>query len=407
MGPGFNGTVLAIERFNDETYAGGSFTLSGAASASRIARWNETTDTWQALGTGANNTVYAMKAYNGQLYIGGAFTSVNGVSTGGLARWNGTTWSSVGGFFIGTVYALEVHNGNLIIGGLYPGLAGSPSIAGYNSVSGYFTLGSGGIGPDGVGSVRSLRSSGGNLYVGGLFTAAGGIAAENLALWNGSAWAEVDGGVSGVASALASFHSELHAGGAFATVENGQLVSPGWGKYRETGVPWIVEQPLSATRPCRANFTASALVADGYGVTKQWRRNGVPLTNGPTGSGSNIIGAFGSLAVQNASNADEGAYDCVVSNACGSVTSVAAMLTVEDPCPPCIGDIVTTGASEGVINIDDLLAVISAWGACPAFPGNCGADIAPIGSPPNQPLGDGVVNIDDLLTVISGWGACP
>lgn len=48
---------------------------------------------------------------------------------------------------------------------------------------------------------------------------------------------------------------------------------------------------------------------------------------------------------------------------------------------------------DGVTNIDDLLAVISAWGPCD----NCNADIT----------GNSVVNIDDLLAVINGWGACP
>jgi probable HAF family extracellular repeat protein len=49
---------------------------------------------------------------------------------------------------------------------------------------------------------------------------------------------------------------------------------------------------------------------------------------------------------------------------------------------------------DRVITIDDLLAVINAWGQCPAA-GSCAADFE----------GDGVVNIDDLLTVINNWGS--
>ena len=60
--------------------------------------------------------------------------------------------------------------------------------------------------------------------------------------------------------------------------------------------------------------------------------------------------------------------------------------------PFCAGDIV----NDRSVNIDDLLAVISAWGACPQ---GCLADITPLPA-------DGVVNIDDLLAVISAWGAC-
>ena len=64
------------------------------------------------------------------------------------------------------------------------------------------------------------------------------------------------------------------------------------------------------------------------------------------------------------------------------------------PAPNNPGDI--TG--DGQVNIDDLLAVIAAWGPCPGPPAACNADVAP------TPGGDGQVNIDDLLLVISNWG---
>ena len=57
--------------------------------------------------------------------------------------------------------------------------------------------------------------------------------------------------------------------------------------------------------------------------------------------------------------------------------------------PPRLGDV----NHNGVVNIDDLLAVISAWGPCPP-PNLCAADVD----------GNGVINIDDLLLVISNWG---
>lgn len=56
---------------------------------------------------------------------------------------------------------------------------------------------------------------------------------------------------------------------------------------------------------------------------------------------------------------------------------------------PCPADINGSGA----VNVDDLLAVINAWGPC----AGCTADIN----------ADGVVNVDDLLAVINAWGACP
>jgi hypothetical protein len=51
---------------------------------------------------------------------------------------------------------------------------------------------------------------------------------------------------------------------------------------------------------------------------------------------------------------------------------------------------------NGMVNIDDLLALINSWGPC----SGCPEDVAP------PPGGDGVVNIDDLLYLINSWGAC-
>ena len=69
-----------------------------------------------------------------------------------------------------------------------------------------------------------------------------------------------------------------------------------------------------------------------------------------------------------------------------------------NPKSDCPADIAPSGG-DGEVNIDDLLAVIGAWGPC-ADPNNCPADIAPKG-------GDDEVNIDDLLAVIGAWGPCP
>ncbi len=65
---------------------------------------------------------------------------------------------------------------------------------------------------------------------------------------------------------------------------------------------------------------------------------------------------------------------------------------IGDPCP---ADISPSGG-DGIVNVIDLMAVISAWGLCPD-PSNCPADLN----------GDDMVNVIDLLAVISAWGACP
>ncbi|HVP73015.1 MAG TPA: M14 family zinc carboxypeptidase [Phycisphaerales bacterium] len=64
---------------------------------------------------------------------------------------------------------------------------------------------------------------------------------------------------------------------------------------------------------------------------------------------------------------------------------------------------------NGAIDVNDLLAVITTWGPCPAPP--CAADIAPTWpAGPGSGVGghgNGAIDINDLLAVIAGWGPCP
>jgi hypothetical protein len=62
----------------------------------------------------------------------------------------------------------------------------------------------------------------------------------------------------------------------------------------------------------------------------------------------------------------------------------------------CDGDV----DGSGVVNADDVVAVILAWGACVGCPPSCTADIYPFS-------GDCSVDSDDLVEVILSWGSCP
>jgi len=68
---------------------------------------------------------------------------------------------------------------------------------------------------------------------------------------------------------------------------------------------------------------------------------------------------------------------------------------------PCPANIVNSGTSANVVDVDDLLAVISGWGPCPAPPEACPANIVTTGTSAAS------VDVDDLLAVISSWGLCP
>jgi len=67
----------------------------------------------------------------------------------------------------------------------------------------------------------------------------------------------------------------------------------------------------------------------GAPFTYQWRKDGRPLADGLTTSGSTLRGTdMPVLAIFNVSVADEGGYDVVITNACDSATSRIAVLGV-------------------------------------------------------------------------------
>ena len=67
----------------------------------------------------------------------------------------------------------------------------------------------------------------------------------------------------------------------------------------------------------------------------------------------------------------------------------ASLSIVKDDCVlPCPGDV----DGDSMVDVTDLLAVISAWGPC----SGCDADVD----------GSGTVDVTDLLAIISAWGPC-
>jgi hypothetical protein len=72
----------------------------------------------------------------------------------------------------------------------------------------------------------------------------------------------------------------------------------------------------------------------------------------------------------------------------GMTSEFSACVPVGDG--PLPGDV----NGDGVVNVDDLTAVILAWGPCPVPSAPCPADID----------GSGTVDVDDLVQLILGWG---
>jgi len=93
------------------------------------------------------------------------------------------------------------------------------------------------------------------------------------------------------------------------------------------GPPVIVKHPEDQSVIFGETAAFDIVISAMGTVNFQWRKNGAPLSDGAKYSGVNTP----TLMVLNAANADEGQYDCVVSNVEGSVTSDDASLTVADP----------------------------------------------------------------------------
>jgi hypothetical protein len=89
-----------------------------------------------------------------------------------------------------------------------------------------------------------------------------------------------------------------------------------------------------------------------------------------------------------------GAFD---PNSAAAVDSPGA-LNPPCPSPACLGN----SNGDNVVDVNDLLAVVTTWGVCPGCPpATCPGDLAPF------PVGNCVIDVNDLLQVISHWGPCP
>ncbi len=249
IGTGVNSFVRAIAVApNGDVYAGGQFTVAGSNARFNIARWDGTT--WNALGAGLNARVNALAlAPNGDLVAGGAFTqSGTAILANNVARWDGTAWHGYGnGVGINTSETasatvnsvIVLPTGETTVGGLFPVFGGVAvdHAAMWNGTSWQPLPTPPGDGmdgnvlaltpaPGGVIAAGEFRAAGnaearraarhdgtqwvamgtgltgtpysrgqsievlpnGDTYVGGVFNSAGGLPAQGLAKWNGSAW---------------------------------------------------------------------------------------------------------------------------------------------------------------------------------------------------------------------------
>ena len=202
-----NGEVRSIAVFDDGSgpalYVGGTFTTARGITVNRVARWDGTS--WSALGSGLRTSsagsVDALKVFDDgtgpKLHAGGSFTLSGAATVRYVAKWTGSAWVEVGGNLNGQVLALGVHDAGSGAQLYATGAFTTSGATTYNRIarlsgSSWTPMGSG---LNGTG--RALASFGGSLYVGGSFTTAGGVSASRIARWNGTSWSAVGSGVTG------------------------------------------------------------------------------------------------------------------------------------------------------------------------------------------------------------------
>jgi len=75
--------------------------------------------------------------------------------------------------------------------------------------------------------IYAIAAADGRLFVGGLFSSIGGVAANNIAKWDGEKWSAMGDGLEGEVLALGSVGDEVYAGGAVGVVKwDGKAWSP-------------------------------------------------------------------------------------------------------------------------------------------------------------------------------------
>jgi hypothetical protein len=189
LGSGMDWEVTAVDVLpNGDVVACGDFTTAGGVAANRVARWNGSQ--WSALGTGLVGSPLCLTiAANGDVVAGIGGGPVR------VARWNGTAWSAVGS--IGSVPTAlgTLPNGDLVA-------AGYSQVARWNGAA-WVPLATltQALGSPYVQGLQVLPN--GDVVIGGVFTTVGGVAANRLARWNGTAWSAMASVVGGIPNDLA------------------------------------------------------------------------------------------------------------------------------------------------------------------------------------------------------------
>jgi trimeric autotransporter adhesin len=199
---------------NGDLLVGGSVSTA-SFTGERLVRWDGAT--WAPVGLPGNPSIETIAiGSTGDVLIGGTSEP----TTSNISQWNGSSWTSVGA--VNTTPAVtsfqRMPNGDLIACGSFSQIEGvaANNIARFDG-SIWHPMGTG---LDGAGSRMTI--AGGDLIVSGEFLHADGVPAARIARWDGSSWSAIGNGLLASPFALAGhprgdvYASFLGAAGALA-----------------------------------------------------------------------------------------------------------------------------------------------------------------------------------------------
>lgn len=232
-GDQIQGTAQALVKFEDKLLAGGTFEipLTAQFTVQGIALYDGTT--WTAVGGNRGNGTDGNIAHmgtdtEGRLYVAGDFSRTGGINARGIARFtSGDTWETVDSTGIdpqSTFIRMDVRENNMIIGAAFkkPGVIEGVGVARLNLQTSAFELLGTVFGNFNSRRINVVTSRNNYVACGGTFRGVLPDSSRAVALYDGTNWVKLAGGVSGgsqaqvVAIALDN-NNDMYVGGAFTT----------------------------------------------------------------------------------------------------------------------------------------------------------------------------------------------
>ncbi|MBI5762382.1 MAG: immunoglobulin domain-containing protein [Planctomycetes bacterium] len=329
----------------------GKFTEINGQPAINIAQWDGIG--WSSVGGGLNGNFYKLAVFDedgdgpdpARLFVG--FQPLTSVGITGLGRWDGKSWSAVGSISIEEVSAMTVadldgagpeaesllvaawfreegvpYQGNRLAkwNGKFWSFFPSFYIP-YGRIMSIVAMDEDGDGPEPV-----------KIYVSGDVRTSDNYSDNGAAVWDGSAWRTLGGGMRSMAWSFTDsivYDEDGPSGNPPSVIFGGAITSAGdltatgiarWGRL----APTIHQHPTSRTVDRGASVQFYVQAGSGDAVSYQWRKNGRPFRDDARVTGS----CTDTLRLSQVKLYDAGSYDVVVTNSCGTTESLQAQLTI-------------------------------------------------------------------------------